>query len=99
MILAYDINCSIGMGDFYISQYENLWFNQGKIRKNRYQDLCVSAMVMSICCYARLNSEKIAESADYLLQHHYPDGGWNCNWNHGDKHSSIHTTLSVLFTP
>jgi hypothetical protein len=75
---------------------ENLWVNQGKIRKDRYQDFCVSAMVLSICCYTRLISDKIAEIVDYLLQHHYPDGGWNCNWDHGDKHSSIHTTLTVL---
>jgi hypothetical protein len=75
---------------------DNLWFNQGKVRKDRYQDLCVCAMVMSICCYARLDSEKVNEITDYILEHHYPDGGWNCDWDHGDKHSSIHTTLSVL---
>jgi hypothetical protein len=75
---------------------ENLWYNKGKVRKERYQDVCVSAMVLSMCCYAKIESEKIGEIVDYLIDRQYPDGGWNCNWQKGDTHSSVHTTLSVL---
>jgi hypothetical protein len=75
---------------------DKLWFNQGKIRKTRYQDVCVCAMVISICSYAKIKSGKIYEIIDYILEKHYPDGGWNCNWEKEDKHSSLHTTLSVL---
>lgn len=75
---------------------EKLWYNKGKVGKDRYQDVCVSAMVLSICCYAEVKSEKIGEIVDYLIDRQYPDGGWNCNWQKGDNHSSVHTTLSVL---
>lgn len=75
---------------------DNIWYNNGQIRKNRQQDLCVSAMALGICCYAGIQSEKLIEIVDYILDKKYADGGWNCNWDEGDKHSSVHTTLSVL---
>jgi hypothetical protein len=75
---------------------DSLWTNKGKVRKYRYQDLCVSAMLMSIACYAKLESGKINEIADYLIERHFADGGWNCSWNRGSQKSSMHTTLSVL---
>jgi hypothetical protein len=75
---------------------DRLWHNKGWVAKGRMQDQCVSAMLVSICCYAGLQSEKIDEIIDYLLDKQYPDGGWNCNWDHGDGHSSVHTTLTVL---
>lgn len=74
----------------------NMWINQGKVRKDRYQDLCVSAMILSICSYAQIRSPKINEIVDYILDNQYLDSGWNCRWEKGDKHSSLHTTLSVL---
>jgi len=74
----------------------NMWFNHGKVRKNRYQDLCVCAMIIGICSSAHIQSSKINEIVDYILDNQYPDGGWNCRWENGDKHSSLHTTLSVL---
>jgi hypothetical protein len=55
-----------------------LWGNQGKVRKDRYQDLCVSAMILSICSYAQIRSPKINEIVDYILDKQYLDGGWNC---------------------
>ncbi|MBE0700335.1 MAG: hypothetical protein IH571_01485, partial [Acholeplasmataceae bacterium] len=34
---------------------------------------------------------------DYILDHQFEDGGWNCEWETKDpKSSSLHTTLSVL---
>jgi len=73
-----------------------LWFNRGLIRKNHYQDFCISAMILSMCSYARIESQKLKEIVDYLLEHHFDDGGWNCRWNRGAVHSSVHTTLTTL---
>ena len=75
---------------------ENMWFNQGKVRKNRWQDMCVAGMHLGICCYSKIDSPKIYEIIDYILERHYSDGGWNCMWYAGHIHSSLHTTLSVL---
>lgn len=73
-----------------------LWFNQGKVCKYRHQDMCVVAMILDICVYAHLQSLEIHEMVDFILDHQYRDGGWNCAWERGDKHSSLHTTISVL---
>jgi hypothetical protein len=73
-----------------------MWPEHGLVRKDRYQDFCVSAMVLDLCCYAGVRSPRLEEIVDYLLGKRYPDGGWNCEWDHGDEHSSLHTTLTVL---
>ncbi len=75
---------------------DKLWYNKGKVRKDRWQDVCVSGMFLHICCYAKITSDKIFEIVDYLIDKHYKDGGWNCMWEAGHTHSSLHTTLSVL---
>lgn len=75
---------------------DTMWYNQGKVMKYRYQDMCVCAMILSICTYAHIQSPKINEIIDYILLHQYPDGGWNCSWQKKDMHSSLHTTISVL---
>jgi len=74
----------------------NLWFNMGKIREDSYLDVCIAGMILSICCYAKVKSKKIFEIIDYLLKRQYLDGGWNCRWEKGDMHSSVHTTINVL---
>ncbi len=74
----------------------SMWINKGEYRKHRYQDLCVTAMILQICVNAHLHHPKLLEIVDYILEHQYPDGGWNCQWQNGDLHSSLHTTLSVL---
>lgn len=75
---------------------EKLWYNKGKIRKDRFLDVCIAGMLLSICCYAKVKSKKIFEIIDYLIERQYPDGGWNCRWETGDSHSSVHTTINVL---
>jgi hypothetical protein len=73
-----------------------MWFKNGLVAKNRYQDLCITAMLISICCYCKIQSENINQIVDYILDKQYSDGGWNCSWDKGDAHSSVHTTLTVL---
>ena len=75
---------------------DKMWKDKGKVTKDRYQDLCVCAMIINIAAYANIKSKKLFEIVDYLIDHQYEDGGWNCNWQRGDMHSSLHTTLSVL---
>lgn len=74
----------------------HLWYHQGKVMKTRYQDLCVSAMLLNLAILAGSQDSKIKEIVDYILLHQYSDGGWNCRWHAGDTHSSLHTTISVL---
>lgn len=61
-------------------------------------DICVVAMLVSLCTYARRDTNIIDSMMDYLIQtHQTEDGGWNCACTrHDTKKSSINTTLSVL---
>ena len=72
-----------------------MWYNKGRIRKDRMQDICVSAMIGSIACHAGLADDRIDEIAEYLLSHIQQDGGFNCAWQRS-KVSSVHSTLTVL---
>lgn len=74
----------------------SMWQNKGKIRPYRHQDMCVVAMMLDLAAYGHLTLDSINEMVDYILEHQYTDGGWNCAWERGDLHSSLHTTLSVL---
>lgn len=74
----------------------HLWYNFGRVMKTRYQDLCVSAMLLNLAVLSGSQDDKIKEIVDYILKHQYLDGGWNCRWHAGDMHSSLHTTISVL---
>ncbi len=77
---------------------ERMWFNQGKVTKNRHQDMCVVAMMLAMAAYGKIQDDKVFEMIDYILAHQFLDGGWNCEWESSRKptHSSLHTTLSVL---
>lgn len=76
-----------------------LWYKHGKISKTRYQDMCMSAMVLSLVCYGKINDFRTNEIVDYILEHQMDDGGWNCAWDSAHNRSavgSVHTTISVL---
>jgi len=76
-----------------------LWDNHGKISKTRYQDMCMSAMLLSLVCYGKINDSRTKEIIDYILAHQMDDGGWNCAWDSVHNRSavgSVHTTISVL---
>lgn len=75
---------------------DSMWVNSGMVRKGRYQDTCVVAMMLQLCSVSETKSEKINEIVDHLLAHQFDDGGWNCEWQRGAIHSSLHTTISVL---
>jgi hypothetical protein len=60
-------------------------------------DVCVNGMVLNFAAYFKFDKEQLNSVIDFLLSQHMPDGGFNCRSNRsGAKHSSMHTTLSVL---
>ena len=77
----------------------DLWQNHGKVSKVRYQDMCMSAMLLSLVCYGKIYDFRTNEIVDYILKHQMNDGGWNCAWDSIHNRSlvaSVHTTISVL---
>lgn len=59
----------------------------------------MSAMLLSLVCYGKIDDFRINEIVDYILGHQMNDGGWNCAWDSVHNRSvvsSVHTTISVL---
>jgi hypothetical protein len=59
-------------------------------------ETCVTGMVLSILAHFAHDDDRLATVTDHLLAQQMPDGGWNCMRDHGDTHSSMNTTISVL---
>jgi len=96
MEISYDNQC---YQDGMKKVLDGLWYNHGKISKTRYQDMCMSAMLLSLVCYGKIEDYRINEIVDYMLAHQMDDGGWNCAWDSVHNCSvvgSVHTTISVL---
>lgn len=74
---------------------DGLWHPPLK-SKERWLDMCVAAMLIRMATYAQIKDPRIAEMLDYLLGHVMPDGGYNCEWDRGATHSSVHTTMSAI---
>lgn len=74
------------------------WKPKGIYHHDRHQDMCVIGMLVSLLTYGKLRDERIYDMIDYILDHIFLDGGWNCEWERkpAPKISSVHTTLSVL---
>ncbi|MDD3068067.1 MAG: hypothetical protein PHW37_03830 [Acholeplasmataceae bacterium] len=73
------------------------WQHHGMYNKNRHQDMCIVGMLLSLACYGKSKDPKIEQMIDYILEHQFLDGGWNCTWEFKNpKISSVHTTLSIL---
>ncbi len=62
-----------------------------------YSDVCVNGMFINYACYFGAEEEKLKSVIDCLLEQHMHDGGFNCqSTRSGAKHSSLHSTISVL---
>ena len=60
-------------------------------------DVCVSGMYLNYACYFAQPQENLHSIVDFILHQQMPDGGFNCRKNRaGARHSSVHSTLSVL---
>ncbi|MCV3272073.1 hypothetical protein [Roseobacter sinensis] len=65
--------------------------------EDRASDVCVNGMVLNYASYFRTPETLLRSVVDALLAQHMPDGGFNCRSNRsGARHSSLHSTLSVL---
>ena len=66
-------------------------------RSIEVSDVCVNGMFLNYASYFKIEESKLQAIVDQVLSQHMRDGGFNCMSNRsGAKHSSLHTTLSVL---
>lgn len=62
-----------------------------------YDDVCVNGMFLDFASYFLKKEVKLRGIVDYILSQQMEDGGFNCQKNRkGARHSSLHSTLSVL---
>ena len=75
-------------------------FADGSIRASQSRpsgDICINGMFLNYASFFGMQEEQLRSVIDYLLENIMPDGGFNCEGEtRGARHSSMHTTLSVL---
>lgn len=59
-------------------------------------ECCVTGMLLSMLCHFQVEDDHVHRMVEYLISEQMPDYGWNCERYRGAKHSSFHTTISVL---
>ncbi len=66
----------------------------GTVKKS---DVCLNGMFLNYASYFRTKEDNLKSIVDFLLSEHMKDGGFNCESNRKSaKHSSMHSTISVL---
>lgn len=62
-----------------------------------HSDICVNGMFLNYASYFNTSENELHSLVDCILNEIMPDGGFNCRTTRsGAKHSSLHTTISVL---
>ncbi len=62
-----------------------------------HSDVCVNGMFLNYSSYFKTAETKLHSIVDSILNEIMPDGGFNCvTTRNGAKHSSLHSTISVL---
>lgn len=60
-------------------------------------DVCINGMFLNYGCYFGTDEEKLRSVVDFIISQQLADGGFNCRLNRsGARHSSMHSTISVL---
>lgn len=60
-------------------------------------DVCVNGMFLNYAAYFNAQENQLKSVIDFILSQQLTDGGFNCRYNRsGARHSSLHSTLSVL---
>ncbi len=60
-------------------------------------DVCVNGMFLNYASYFNMPEKELKSIVDILLNEIMPDGGFNCRTTRsGARHSSLHSTISVL---
>lgn len=63
----------------------------------QHSDVCVNGMFLNYASWFRTDETLLKSVADSILDERMPDGGFNCQTlGSGAKHSSLHSTISVL---
>jgi len=63
----------------------------------QHSDVCVNGMFVNYASYFKTTEKKLCSVVDSILNEIMPDGGFNCrSTRSGAKHSSLHSTISVL---
>lgn len=63
----------------------------------KQSDVCVNGMFLNYASYFKTDEKKLRSIVDSILHEKMSDGGFNCNSNTiGARHSSMHSTISVL---
>ncbi|MEQ9220220.1 MAG: hypothetical protein RLO17_19355 [Cyclobacteriaceae bacterium] len=63
----------------------------------KHSDICVNGMFLNYASYFMTEEERLHSVVDSILYEVMPDGGYNCmSVRSGARHSSLHSTLSVL---
>jgi hypothetical protein len=69
----------------------------GPARSIEKSDVCVNGMFLNYASYFGEPEEDLRSIVDFILAQRMADGGFNCLKNtSGARHSSLHSTLSVL---
>ncbi len=64
---------------------------------SEFSDVCVNGMFLNYASYFKTDEKKLRSIVDMLLSEKMADGGFNCKTARtGAKHSSMHSTISVL---
>jgi hypothetical protein len=64
---------------------------------SHHSDVCVNSMFLNYASYFRTEEKKLCSVAGSILNEIMPDGGFNCVTTRGGaRHSSLHSTISVL---
>ena len=64
---------------------------------SHFSDVCVNGMFLNYASYFNVEKEKLYSIVDCILNELMADGGFNCRTTRsGARHSSLHTTISVL---
>jgi hypothetical protein len=62
-----------------------------------YDDVCVNGMFLNFASYFAGSAPILNAIVDFILSQQMDDGGFNCQKNRkGARHSSMHSTISVL---
>lgn len=68
-------------------EYDDLPYWGGEV------DCCINAWTLLNGLWLGADVDGIA---GWFVRHRLPDGGWNCEWVHGARRSSFHSTLNAL---
>jgi len=92
-------NCSLILETIEMILKENKSPDGGilPIGEMKISDMCINGMCLNYFSYFNVDQSELESIVDIIHSQQLADGGFNCRLNRsGAKHSSLHTTISVL---